>query len=88
MHLAHAQFSDWLMEKQQGDVSGISIINSLVSTSLESVCWWAVPYSHPEGLSISAKQLKDTLVCIDGEPRPCPKAVLLFLLTVSPWICA
>ena len=40
-----------------------------------------INFSHLEGVSVSAKQLKD----IDGEPGPCPKTALLFLLTVSPW---
>ena len=39
MQSAHAQFSDRLMGRQRGDVSGISIINPFVSTSLESMCW-------------------------------------------------
>ena len=39
-------------------------------------------FSHLEGASVFAKQLKDIVVCIDGEPGPCPKAALLFLLTV------
>ena len=42
-----------------------------------------INFSHLEGVSVSAKQLKDIVACIlDGEPGPCPKAALLFLLTV------
>ena len=39
-------------------------------------------FSHLEGVSVSAKQLRDIVVCIDGDLGPCPKAALdsLFLL--------
>ena len=43
-----------------------------------------VNFSHLAGVSASAKQLKGIGVCnVDGEPGPCPKAALLFLLTVG-----
>lgn len=37
-------------------------------------------FSHLEGVLVSAKHLKNNVVCIDGEPEPCPKVALLFLL--------
>ena len=37
-------------------------------------------FSYLEGVSGSAKHLKNNVVCIDGEPEPCPE-VELFLLT-------
>ena len=40
--------------------------------------------SHLTGVSVSAKQLKDIVINIPGRIRTCPKAALLFLLTVSP----
>ena len=44
-----------------------------------------VNFSHMVGVSVSAKQLKDTLcVSLEGEPGPCPKAALLFLLIAPP----
>ena len=33
-------------------------------------------FSHLEGVSVFAKQLKDTIVSADGEIGPCPKAAL------------
>ena len=42
-------------------------------------------FSHLEGVSVSAKQLRDIVLCTDGKPGPCLKAALLFLLTVYPW---
>jgi len=44
-------------------------------------------FSHLVRVSVSSKQLKDIAVFIDGEPGPCPKAALMFFLTVSPWSC-
>ena len=41
-------------------------------------------FSHLIGVSVSAKQLKDIVINIPGRIRTCPKAALLFLLTVSP----
>ena len=36
-----------------------------------------VNFSHLEGVSVSAKWLKDIVVCFcDGETGPCPKAAL------------
>ena len=39
-------------------------------------------FSNLEGVWVSAKHLKNTVVCIDGEPEPCPKVALLFFLTL------
>ena len=47
----------------------------MCSILLTSPTWW--------GVSVSAKQLKDSAsVSFEGEPGLCPKAALLFLLTV------
>ena len=45
---------------------GVSVINLLVSTCLGSLCCGqqAVNFSHLVGVSVSAKQLKDIVLCI------------------------
>ena len=37
----HIHPSDWLVVREQDDVSGILIISLLVPTSLGSTCWWS-----------------------------------------------
>ena len=66
---------------------GVSIINLLVPTGtyvlVGSIPLLTVNFSYLEGVSVSAKQLK-VLLCVSvvGEAGPCPRAALLFLLTL------
>lgn len=48
-----------------------------------SISLLTVNFSHLEGVSVSVKQLK-ILLCVSvvGEAGPCPRAALLFLLTL------
>ena len=74
-----------------GEVSG-SLCHQPSGSKQSSVCVLVgsipsltVNFSHMVGVSVSAKQLKDTLcVSLEGEPGPCPKAALLFLLIAPP----
>ena len=44
--------------------------------------WLIINFSHLEEFSVSAKQLKGIVCILDGELRPCPKAALMFILTI------
>ena len=66
------------------------VINLLAPAKLGYMCLWAglaltANFSHLVRISVSSKQLKGIIVFIDGEPGPCPKAALMFFLTISPW---
>ena len=83
----HDQLKDMLQwvggevskSQHQPSDSNWSGIHMLVGSILTLI----INFSHLEGISVSAKQLKDIVVCIsiDGETGPYPKAALgcLFL---------
>ena len=75
--------SGWLVVRQVG----VSIIGFLVWTGLGSTSWWATyfNFSHLGGFQHLQSSSKILLcVSLEGEPEPCPKAAILFLLTVPP----